>query len=473
MSAGRMVASGIVASTSSIVATCCPPANPVKPLCPAARTARPTFDAPAVPPFQLALSAMTAGWSNAADDLDRSWVASGIRHVSGERSYRVTIRPMAPGKAKNGEPEVGFSAVCRSHAASRPRRLAPFGTEMSLRISAVPALAYDRVIVADRTKGMEKKVMDSQIKPSIVAHCDWGKDPGKRWMAVAMEVDGAWQIAQPERVGQTETLVERLKNRSRPNGKVFLGFDFPIGLPAFYGEATGLENFRAAIRTFGSDRWADWYEVCETASEVTIERPFYPMRPGGKNQQHLLTGLGAPSRDALLRRCERRTQSRPAACMLFWTLGGNQVGKGAITGWREVIAPNIDEVGLWPFDGPLDEIFDTRDVVFAETYPGDAYGQIGIPRRPIWSKRRQDGRQIVAGTLIAWLETRAAAFHPALADLIRGGFGPGPAGEDPFDALVGLMGMLDVVEGRLSPGNPVDPVIGRWEGWILGQRAEG
>ena len=315
--------------------------------------------------------------------------------------------------------------------------------------------------------------MDAQIKPSIVAHCDWGKDPGKRWMAVAMEVEGAWHIAQPERVGQTETLVERLKNRSRPNGKVFLGFDFPIGLPAFYGEATGLENFRAAIRIFGSDRWPDWYEVCDTASEVTIARPFYPMRPGGKSQQHLLTGLGAPSRDALLRRCERRTQSRPAACMLFWTLGGNQVGKGAITGWREVIAPNIDEVGLWPFDGPLDEIFDTRDVVFAETYPGDAYGQIGIKPRPIWSKRRQDGRKFVAETLIAWLETRAAAFDPALADLIRCGFGPGPAGEDPFDALVGLMGMLDVVEGRLSPGNPVDPVIGRWEGWILGQRAEG
>jgi hypothetical protein len=158
--------------------------------------------------------------------------------------------------------------------------------------------------------------------------------------------------------------------------------------------------------------------------------------------------------------------------MLFWTLGGNQVGKGAITGWQELIAPNLDEIDLWPFDGDLHHLFNTRDIVIAETYPGEVYGQIGIPRKPTWSKRKQEGRRAVAPALIAWLATRPAVCDRSVADAIRDGFGPDSKGEDPFDALVGLMGMLDVVERRLAPGNPEDTVVRTWEGWILGQQAE-
>lgn len=84
----------------------------------------------------------------------------------------------------------------------------------------------------------------------------------------------------------------------------------------------------------------------------------------------------------LLRLCERATDLRSAACMLFWTLGGNQVGKAAIAGWRELIAPNLDTIGLWPFDGSLQEILDRFPVAVVETYPGDAYGQIDIPAIP-------------------------------------------------------------------------------------------
>jgi hypothetical protein len=44
-------------------------------------------------------------------------------------------------------------------------------------------------------------------------------------------------------------------------------------------------------------------------------------------------------RQRLRRQCERATPTRRAACPLFWTLGSNQVGKAAISGWQEVIAP--------------------------------------------------------------------------------------------------------------------------------------
>ena len=43
----------------------------------------------------------------------------------------------------------------------------------------------------------------------------------------------------------------------------------------------------------------------------------------------------------LLRRCERGGNGHKQACCLFWTLGGNQVGKAAIIGWRDVLAPAL------------------------------------------------------------------------------------------------------------------------------------
>jgi hypothetical protein len=41
-------------------------------------------------------------------------------------------------------------------------------------------------------------------------------------------------------------------------------------------------------------------------------------------------------------------------------------------------------------------------------------------------------------------------------------------GDDAFDALVGLCGMLDVVLGRLPSNAPDDDAIRDNEGWILG-----
>src|SRR5690606_36678987 len=76
------------------------------------------------------------------------------------------------------------------------------------------------------------------------------------------------------------------------------------------------------------------------------------MRPGGTSQRHLIDGLGVESMTDLLRVCERRNGTRGAASPLFWTLGGKQVGKAAILGWKEVLAPALRDpeldVKLWP-----------------------------------------------------------------------------------------------------------------------------
>jgi hypothetical protein len=319
----------------------------------------------------------------------------------------------------------------------------------------------------------------SRSLPRVIAHCDWSIHPGKRWMAVALQ-DGTgagagagagWQIGVPEPVGATATFLERLAARSTAPGPVLVGVDFPIGVPAAYGAATGLANFAALLATVGSGAWARWFDVCDDRADIGIHRPFYPARPGGRRREHLLTGLGHADAADLLRACERKTDQRPAACSLFWTLGGNQVGKAALAGWREVLQPQGARIALWPFDGALHDLLGGERTIVAETYPGDTYHRLGIGRRPVWSKRSQAGRASVAPPLLDWLAQRGHAQAPGLAAAIRDGFSAHASGEDQFDALVGLCGMLDVVDGHRAEGPPLDAQMRRWEGWVLGQAA--
>jgi hypothetical protein len=53
--------------------------------------------------------------------------------------------------------------------------------------------------------------------------------------------------------------------------------------------------------------------------------------------------------------------------------------------------------------------------------------------------------------------------------MILDGFGPSPEGEDPFDATVGLMGMLKAILADKTAMEPDDRVIRKIEGWIFGQ----
>jgi hypothetical protein len=331
--------------------------------------------------------------------------------------------------------------------------------------------------VATRLFSFGDDVKHALPLPRVIAHCDWSIHPGKRWMAVALQ-DGTgagagtgWQIGLPEPVGVTATFLDRLAARSKAPGPVLVGVDFPIGVPAAYGAATGLANFAELLAVVGSGAWERWFDVCDDRADIDIHRPFYPVRPGGRRREHLLTGLGHADAADLLRACERKTDQRPAACSLFWTLGGNQVGKAALAGWREVLQPQGGRIALWPFDGALHDLLEGVRTIVAETYPGDTYHRLGIGRRPVWSKRSQAGRASVAPPLLDWLAQRGHAQAPGLADAIRDGFGTHASGEDQFDALIGLCGMLDVVEGHRAEGPPLDAQVGRWEGWVLGQAA--
>lgn len=313
-----------------------------------------------------------------------------------------------------------------------------------------------------------------RYSPALVIHADWGSDPRKRWMCAArQEGGGGYAVSPPELVGDLPTFLPRMKDRGHGGG-VFLGFDFPIGVPAAWAERAGVSSFMDALEDFGSGEWSEVYRLAELPSQISVHRPFYPYRPGGTSRSHLLEGLGLDHGSQLLRRCERGGSTRGPASPLFWTLGGKQVGRAAIIGWREVLGPGLRngslELGIWPFHGSLDRLLEARGVVVAETYPAEACLHLGLtPPGRGWSKTSREGRLRQAPGILAWAAWRGVALDPALVALIQDGFGSASSAEDPFDALLGLLSMLEVTLGHRPAGAPTARVIQEVEGWILGQ----
>jgi hypothetical protein len=304
---------------------------------------------------------------------------------------------------------------------------------------------------------------------ATLSHADWSTTAKKRWAAVARQHAGAWHVGTPYQVSSSSELLDRLFDDAT-HGAVLAGFDFPIGLPASYGARTATDNFRSVLPEFGKGRWCRFYEVAENVTEISVERPFYPRRPSSSKHAHLITAHGADSFNDLRRQCDRATNQRPAACPLFWTLGGNQVGKAAIAGWQEIVAPALCRgAKLWPFDGALRDLAAVGGIVIAETYPAEAYGHVGVHFRPGESKRRQNDRAAKADAIMNWARRVGVSLQPDTASTIKAGFGDKATGEDRFDAALGLFGMIEVVTGRRLDAAPQDADVRLWEGWILGQ----
>jgi hypothetical protein len=124
------------------------------------------------------------------------------------------------------------------------------------------------------------------------------------------------------------------------------------------------------------------------------------------------------------------------------------------------------DVLLWPFDGPLHELFQPGKIVIAETYPAECYGWFFGPLK---GKRRQEVRRAVSVPLLERAQSIGLELEPELVAAIQRGF---PEGDDAFDAVIGLFGMIEVVAGRRRSGEPKEERIRQLEGWILGQTSE-
>jgi hypothetical protein len=149
-------------------------------------------------------------------------------------------------------------------------------------------------------------------------------------------------------------------------------------------------------------------------------------------------------------------------------LGANQVGKGAIWGWQEVIIPCVNGgARLWPFDGELG-LESSKGLTIAETYPAEIYGWLEIDSIRKAGKRNPDARKAVANQILTWASSKGVSIALTLQEIVKNGFGEKPEGEDPFDAFCGVCGMIEVALGCRHHGAPTDEAIRKHEGWILG-----
>ena len=127
-------------------------------------------------------------------------------------------------------------------------------------------------------------------------------------------------------------------------------------------------------------------------------------------------------------------------------------------------------VRLWPFGGPLKTLLEQPGIVVTETYPGEIYNDFGLEiAADNRSKYQQDDRHRKAPVLIRAAKHLDIDLTDSLPAMIEHGFGNRGEGDDRFDAVIGLFGMVNVVRGNRAPGDPRDNARRMIEGWVVGQ----
>lgn len=287
-------------------------------------------------------------------------------------------------------------------------------------------------------------------RPALVAHADWSASPAGRAVVLAERSarTGIWWLAAGDPTGVRDLLA---------TPRALVGFDAPLGLPRAYAKARDILSFRAFLA--GCSTEDPFWTPVAPPERPRLARPFYPARAGGARRADLEEGLGLGPFATYLRVCDRLTH---AQC-LFWTLGPKQCGRAALAIWRELLLGPREQLAIWPFDGPLARLLAEPGPIVAETYPGLAYRLLALPR---FAKRRASERSRLAGRLRERVCALDARLDPELEAELEAGF---PATRDHgFDALVGCLLLLEIVEGRRGSGDPVPAEAARIEGWMLG-----
>jgi hypothetical protein len=302
----------------------------------------------------------------------------------------------------------------------------------------------------------------------IAAHADWSLDPRKRWVTLAQRQGGVWQASAPRLVGDPAALAAAL---IAEGGPAALGLDLPLGVPRGFAETRPEQGFPAFL--VGLVGNPDFFAVSPTLETVSPTRPFYPARGiKGMTRAAHAAALGLTDASGLSRVCDRATAERPAGAPVFWTLGANQSGKAAISAWRDWLAPALAAgapLRLWPFAGVLHDLLRPGQLALAEVYPAESLRHLGL--KLAGSKRAEAPRRALAPALRDAMAALCVTPDATLAEMIQAGFGTDAAGEDRFDSLIGLLGLIGVIDGKRPDFIPEDPMIRAWEGWVLGQTA--
>ena len=298
---------------------------------------------------------------------------------------------------------------------------------------------------------------------------NWSKDPKKRWHVrlPCWRLTAHYLASAPTAVGSLLTYFTRLRRHVGVDASVF------TGLRLSHRPARAIRNQGRADRLF--------VPLCHASvaangaistSQPGRSQPFHRLGPSirqrdsaGTKRQHLVDALGLADNSDLKRRCDRSAEAP------FWLVGPKQVGKAAISGWRDLLAPTLAidaSLSIWPFDGRLSDLLARPGIVVAETYPAETYRHLALAISESSRKKgRQPDRAADASKMRAWGTHQWRAPDESTRERDRWRLRPRSDGEDRFDAVVGLFGMLAVVFGNLAPASQRTTRT-KIEGWILG-----
>lgn len=309
------------------------------------------------------------------------------------------------------------------------------------------------------------------MSPSRVLSADWSVSPRKCIVAAADRTASGWHI---DTVGVAHEVLPSLLAHT---GTLLWGVDVAIGLPSAWGRQAGVTHFLDVLPLLGhTPPWHPFPHPAETLEDISLHRPFFPMgrvEKGTPVRTMLAERLGiAP--EGLFRRCDLPTGTRGAASPLFTTVGGQQVGKASLAFWQQHLQPGVMRQGyrVWPFSGALPDLLQTPGVIVAECYPAEAYRTLGLVHgKGALRKRLQEARRACAGPLLDACAAMGISLSPNIGDQVTAGWGPAAEGEDPFDAFVGLLGLLTWDAQNWRVPEPTQAETRALEGWIIGQEA--
>src|SRR6266478_6731138 len=219
--------------------------------------------------------------------------------------------------------------------------------------------------------------MGARLAFNRLVHSDWSLRADKRWSAMAIRAGSGWHVESLRQPPEQKAFLSYLLD---DNFTTLAGFDFAIGLPKVYLDKIK-PDFINLISMLDREPWHEFALVAKLPIEISIHRPFYPHGARrGVSRLELLNALQLNPHEDMLRECEKATILRGAASPLFWTLGAKQVGKAALSGWKEILVPaRKSGAHIWPYDGELSSLA-SNALTLAETYPAEAYQHIGLPR---------------------------------------------------------------------------------------------
>ena len=296
-----------------------------------------------------------------------------------------------------------------------------------------------------------------------LAHADWSVHSSKRWICIATITPNDITVDAPrmvEEVASPERLITTLIDRHGATSRGVLGLDVCLGIPIAYAKVAGVDAFVPLLRQLGTPPWHQWFDVAETVEQITVHRPFYPLKGGRKKMDDLVNALGLQSRDALRRHCDYDplTGKRWGA-PLFWTMGAAQVGKASLHAWEHVVQPALlsPDVCLWPHQHTQ---LHTAQVIITEAFPTAYYRALNLQAG---SKRDPTAHVKHLPSLQTWSLEHRVHIDPQIFELWHDAH----MEEDAFDSLIGCLGMIDAwLHQRLNVHD--DPLVRQVEGGIWG-----